>query len=441
MRGRVRRARHGTGLCRARHIAERAEPVLRVGRNHARVRRGTTGVNRLGAGRHRAGHRRLRRGDVVLLSRIGAQVVDLGRGAGADRHPAPVGQRLQRAPAGHARILRLAVQVRLTPDRREQILSFHRLGRRDARGVEQRWRQIREAGRLVARRGRLAGRGDDQRHPQRRVVEQHAVRALAMVAQSFAVIAGNDDDGTSHQPARAERVEQARELRVGVCDLAVVRRRGPRAELGRRIVRGVGIVEVDPQKKWLMADGRWLAAEPGERAVDDRRRRSLGFEAIGRVGIARDLIVVGVEPLRQAEAAIEHERADKRRGLVAGVLQSPRDRLVRLGQRVDPVFADAVRRRQQPGVNRRVRRQGQRHGAAHRGEPDAGRGEPIDRRRDTGTDAVRPERVDGHQQQVRRHLRRSGRLAAARHHHGQWLKADGYGQRPRHLPSGISHQP
>ena len=46
-----------------------------------------------------------------------------------------------------------------------------------------------------------------ERHAQRRVVQQHAVRALAMVAEPLAVIAGDHDERAIHQAARAQRIE------------------------------------------------------------------------------------------------------------------------------------------------------------------------------------------------------------------------------------------
>jgi len=70
-----------------------------------------------------------------------------------------------------------------------------------------------------------------------------------VIAEPFAVIAGDDHDGAIQQLARAERVEQPRELRIGVGDLAVVRRAAWRQEILRRSVRSVGIVEMDPHKK------------------------------------------------------------------------------------------------------------------------------------------------------------------------------------------------
>ena len=287
----------------------------------------------------------------------------------------------------------------------------------------------------------MPGRRDDERHAQRRVVDQHAVRALAVIAKPLAMIAGDGDDRAIRHPPGAQRVEQARELRIGIRDLAVVGRARARAELGRRGVRRVGIVEVHPHEECglriadcglttcglttcgLTTCG--LAIEPGERMIDHDRGGAFGFEAVGRVGVARDLVVVDVEPLPQPESVIEHERANEGGGVVARALQQPRQRLMRAGERVDPVLAHAVHRRQQPGMNRRMRRQCQRHRGARRDEAEARRGQAIDRRRNARADAIRAEGVDGDEQDVPR-LRLRRRRGRAGQHQGEWQLADGY---------------
>ena len=104
-------------------------------------------------------------------------------------------------------------------------------------------------------------RGDDHRHVQRRFVKQKAVRQLAVLAERFAVIAGDDDD----RVAAIDRREQARHLRVDVRDLAVVRLRIRR----RRRVRRVRIVEMHPGEE----RARVVLPQPRQRAVDDLARR------------------------------------------------------------------------------------------------------------------------------------------------------------------------
>jgi hypothetical protein len=49
------------------------------------------------------------------------------------------------------------------------------------------------------------------------------MRALAVISEAFAVIAGSDDERPPHQIARVQPVEDAGNLRIGIRDLAVVR--------------------------------------------------------------------------------------------------------------------------------------------------------------------------------------------------------------------------
>jgi hypothetical protein len=172
---------------------------------------------------------------------------------------------MQRTPAGDARILGLG--VKLTDGRldvcpahaagpAQQIPSFHRRRHGDTRGAEHRRCDIRETHGVVMLRGSDAGYRHNQRHPQRRVVEQHAVGPLAVIPETFAVVAGDDHERPVTQRVRIEPRQDARDLRVGIPNLAVValfecrcpfRRRSK--EFARRIVRRMWIVEVDPHKE------------------------------------------------------------------------------------------------------------------------------------------------------------------------------------------------
>ena len=79
--------------------------------------------------------------------------------------------------------------------------------------------------------------------------------------------------------------------------------------------------------------------EPRERAIDLGRRGALGFQAFRSGRIARNLVVVRVESLREAEAAIENVGADERRGPVTRGLQQPRHGRVTLVQPIDTILA------------------------------------------------------------------------------------------------------
>ena len=62
------------------------------------------------------------------------------------------------------------------------------------------------------------------------------MRVLAVLAKTFAVIAGNRDDCLVDDAALAERVDDASDLRVGIGDFAIVGvAAGLRRELRRRL--------------------------------------------------------------------------------------------------------------------------------------------------------------------------------------------------------------
>ena len=148
--------------------------------------------------------------------------------------------------------------------------------------------------------------GQHERDAQRRVVGQHPVCPLVVLAQPFAVIAGNGDDGVTAS-SRERRVD-ACDLRVRIGHFPIVRIPARATDvLGRRGVRCVRIVKVDPDEI-----GRSCARQPGERRIDDVRAFAFGLEPVGRVRIASDAIVVVLEAVGQPESAIEHVGTDER---------------------------------------------------------------------------------------------------------------------------------
>ena len=234
-----------------------------------------------------------------------------------------------------------------------------------------------------------------QRHAQGRVIRQHPVRELAVIAEPFAVIAGHRHHGVLDLAGGAQPGQHARDLRVGEGDLAVVGvAAGFFQELLRRIVGRVRIVEMNPGKERLAA----AVPEPLQRGIDDDVASAFGFEPRGAGGIARHPIVVGVEADRQAEPAIEDVGADKRAGAIARVVKGARERRPS-GER-DAVQADAVFSRQRAGHDRGVGRKRQRHRAARVAEAHAARRQPVDRRRQAAPDPVRAQGVDGDEEDV-----------------------------------------
>ena len=76
------------------------------------------------------------------------------------------------------------------------------------------------------------------------------MRVLAVVAQTFAMIAGNHDDRHGQHAPFPDRLDEARDLCVGVRHFAVVGvATGFPAEIVWRVVGRVRVVEMHPQKE------------------------------------------------------------------------------------------------------------------------------------------------------------------------------------------------
>ena len=91
-----------------------------------------------------------------------------------------------------------------------------------------------------------------ERHMQGGVVDEEAVSFFAVLAQTFAVISAEHDQGVRIQAFRFQKSNQPSDLRVGESDLPVVRAvlvfGGVRS---RRTIRIVGIVQVHPRKNFF----------------------------------------------------------------------------------------------------------------------------------------------------------------------------------------------
>ena len=130
-----------------------------------------------------------------------------------------------------------------------------------------------------------------------------------MLPERLPMIAGHHDEGLIQHPSLRQQREQLPEASVGVRDLAVVR--ALRAELlkllGRVIVR-VWVEVVHPQEPALVRAGlQELASAP--RGVLCRRLTEHEHRCLRRV---RQVIVIDVKALIEAEAAVQDEGGDHR---------------------------------------------------------------------------------------------------------------------------------
>ena len=224
---------------------------------------------------------------------------------------------------------------------------------------------------------------------------------LAVLPQRFAVVGGQDDQGTVRPPPFPQTFEQDGQLRVDKGDLARIRIGGVLGpERLRRVVGGMRIPEMDPAEPWP-GPGR----DPGDGRRNDLIRGPFRGEAHGR-GLRRKGVVVDVEALIEAELRIEREGPDERRRgvrLSLEVLGQSQERCRDPGLRV---LADPVEERRQAEKDVGVGGQGGRRMGERLLEKDTPGGQGIDGRRPGACRAVAAQPVgaqgvDGHEKEVR----------------------------------------
>ena len=84
---------------------------------------------------------------------------------------------------------RLRIHLVSVARRRQEITALHAAGNGNPGQAQHRRRDIDDADGLAMIAGGDARAGDDERDAQRTVVEQHPVRALAVLAEALAVVA------------------------------------------------------------------------------------------------------------------------------------------------------------------------------------------------------------------------------------------------------------
>ena len=165
---------------------------------------------------------------------------------------------------------------------------------------------------------RAERRADHERHVRHAVVDEEAVRALAVIAEALAVIAHDDDDGAVVDAERLQLRHDAPDLAVGEGNLAVVgmapcsATRTARAA-GRASARRRGESRQRTASPWTARihgsalsttslAGRWIAAE----------RNAARLAEI-------EVVEVGVESLVDAPLRVEDVGADEPAGAVAAL--------------------------------------------------------------------------------------------------------------------------
>jgi len=348
--------------------------------------------------------------DVGRLVRVPVDVVEL-RAWRVD-HLVPSGaKRAEVAPAvmvQRVHRLRVRVEVQLpggAGHQRHEARAGHGLRRGHTQQVEHGGHDVHRPHGVghPARLGKAERRAEDEGHVRHAVVDEKAVRGLAVVAQALAVIAHHDDDRLLVEPASAQQVEHAPDLAVGKRHLTVVRVPlvARRERLGRA-VRRVRIVEVNPREERRVPG----PVDPRQGLVHhlvggplDRRQRH--GPRLGEV----EVVEVGVEALVGPPLRVEDVGGHERARPVPALLEHLGERDL-LGPEEEPaVVAHAVLGRELPGEDARVhgqRERGHGHGLLEQhalaGERVEGRG--LNVAGPIGANSVGAGGIEGHDHQV-----------------------------------------
>ena len=229
---------------------------------------------------------------------------------------------------------------------------------------------------MAATRRGEARTGDDQGDMEGAVIGEVAVGHLAVFAERFAVVGGEDDERLGQELPPPELAEEGAELVVDISDLpriGIVPMPGEE-RFGRRVGR-VRVPEVDPAEPFPA-----LAGQPGPGGPDD-----LGGPAFfdlrpgGRTRGER--VVIDVEAPLQAEAGIQGKSPDEgARGISLGLEVAGHGRAFR-GESGLGILADAVIKRSHARQDVGMGRQGGRVVGEGPLEEDAPRGQVVDRGR------------------------------------------------------------
>ncbi len=315
---------------------------------------------------------------------------------GEERCPAVVELRRQCLRVGRA-----ALEAGLPTEKRREIAPLGILERREPGLSQDRRRQVDRRHHLRHSASRRdPGTANQERNLEHRVVEGVGVGPLAVLTQALAVVRGDDHQGARPLARVAQRLEDPLDLLVDVGDLAVVGTLGKALIVGWRwLVGGVGIVVVEPEKKAPLP-----RPEPAQCHVRHRLGAALGIAGLGGAPPGAGE-VVEVESLLESVAAIEHDGADHRACLVAGLPEALGQGLVGVVQAEDSVVAHGVPGGAHPGQDRGVggEREGSHGDRALEQHPLCGKliqGGRLDPTGAVGAHVVGAQRVDGDEEDI-----------------------------------------
>ena len=171
------------------------------------------------------------------------------------------------------------------------------------------------------------------------VIKKNAVHALAMSAERFAVIRHHRHQRAVVQPALAQIGKELSQGGVGIRDLTVIGIFKLFIERNRRVIWGMRIVQMHPDKKWRCA----VLTQPGDCVSDHISRTPFDGIVASLTGTAFlmksgvEIVESAVKTGRHVGFGIQDERTDECGCVISALLQDFRYRRQKTRQRMSKI--------------------------------------------------------------------------------------------------------
>ena len=289
---------------------------------------------------------------------------------GAERSPAVV------VPGVEALRVRPESQVgRRSVRERNEARPLHVAGDRHAHHVEDGRHQVDPAhlgGDPQSAADLAVWRPEQEGHLHRGVVDEKAVRPLAVPAEALPVVPDQDEQRVVRERVLVQPVEQPPDQGIGEQHLRVIGGFGVAADPGRprfrRLVGPVRVIEVDPGEEPFLLH----PVHPVERRLEDLVPGALHAVEADPLELAEvEVVEVAVESLVEPPAGVDDEGGDERAGPVPRRAQRLGERFGVLPHVVAAVVPYSIEHRVGPGEHGGVGGQGERHGGGRLLEEDS----------------------------------------------------------------------
>ena len=240
--------------------------------------------------------------------------------------------------------------------------------------------------------------------------------AFAVLAKALPMVRRDEHDRAAGLAPDLERLQQTPELTVHECDFSVIGRLTvPIGQVGgRRLVRRVRIVVMDPQEPGsrLRSLSGIGAGEPADHRVGRRIREPFDVRCPAKIIPSGQTVVIRLESAIESKSAIQWEPGDEPGGVIARVPKILRNGFDFRREDESAVVPKAMAKRRLAGEDGRVRRPGQWCMGHCRLEADTAERQGIDRRSggvvvSVTPDVVGAKRINRHQEHIRPARRRS----------------------------------